>query len=250
MQVYKEVVIVCDWLENKLVNLILCADLLTSCSSSAINFPHVWLERMQLIVVNMGWAYWHWNLIMTLSRSWRTSLKSGKACFSLKPLLYMAAFAKMSVRNIWREAIAVNKVTQTVWLQYWFRFMHLHWSLCFSALVKKKKNEIKNQCLKAASIQLKVQSCVRSSGPGLSLPTTICFSSCFLDSPCWVGAKVACVDMCVYCLSGETETFWVLRKIVVKRVLQRNSMSVRLCTISVSPFFLLCFSVFARQKPS
>lgn len=38
---------------------------------------------------------------------------------------------------------------------------------------------------------MKVQSCVRASGPGLSLPVTICFSSCFLHSPQWAGGRTA-----------------------------------------------------------
>lgn len=44
-------------------------DLLTRCSSSAIKFLHVRLERMQQIFLNVSQIYWHWNLIMTLLKS-------------------------------------------------------------------------------------------------------------------------------------------------------------------------------------
>lgn len=53
-------------------------DLLTRCSSSAIKFLYVRLERMQQIFLNMSQIYWHWNLIMTL---WGTRLSWEKARF-------------------------------------------------------------------------------------------------------------------------------------------------------------------------
>lgn len=108
-----------------------------------------------------------------------------------------------------------------------------------------------NPGVRTAFIQAKVQSFVRASGLGLGLLVTICFSSCFLDSPCeWERKWCVCAVCCEEVGSGGVEVRWGDLESQVRKIeLQRMCVCVCLCLYTLSESVSCsCYTVVCKHR--
>lgn len=160
-------------------------------------------------------------------KAWVTEIAPSLDCV----IVCVAIAAKISLRILWclrvtllpifspHTAKLIKECVCQV-LQHSSRFVQLHFPCVFFRCSWKSS-------VRTVFIQVKVQSFVRASGPGLGLLATICFSSCFLDSPCEWGEKVVC--MCWVCGglevgSGGAEVRWRHFRVVTGKIVRKTEL--------------------------